>query len=66
MTRVALYRRHRFYIAVDAAIGHANPNVPARIPSKGAGHAPYVREDATNSGIFELVDTYGYLKAMHP
>jgi hypothetical protein len=32
----------------------------------GAGHGPHLRKDATESGIFELADTYGYLKAMHP
>lgn len=32
----------------------------------GAGHGPYLRKDATESGIFELVDTNEYLKAMHP
>jgi hypothetical protein len=32
----------------------------------GAGHGPYIQKDATESGIFELADTYGYLKAMHP
>ncbi|UPG92538.1 DUF5694 domain-containing protein [Luteibacter aegosomatissinici] len=32
----------------------------------GAGHGPYLRKDATESGIFELTDTYAYLKAMHP
>ncbi|MGF6491942.1 hypothetical protein ABIE56_000095 [Luteibacter sp. 621] len=32
----------------------------------GSGHGPHLRKDATESGIFELTDTYAYLKAMHP
>jgi hypothetical protein len=31
----------------------------------GAGHAPYLRKDATESGIFELVEPSAYLKATH-
>ncbi|MGA7438967.1 MAG: DUF5694 domain-containing protein [Luteibacter sp.] len=32
----------------------------------GAGHGPHLRKDATESGVFELVDTYESLKALHP